>query len=370
MTPAVRQEVWAHPVSFATDPDRWAGELASWGATGVRLAHVYHSGRWLLSTTSPGRTVALPSGSWCPDTPGPWPVVDRDLLPRAVEALRAAGLHVIAWTVGLHSGAAVRQRPEWAARNAFGDPLAHALCPAHPGVVGAAADLVAAIAAREVDGIDLEAFAHLGHRHDGTHHKGEDRLRPADRWMLSVCFCRSCESAYSEVGLDPSQVQDHIVRAIGRQLAAPAVSGDTADDLTTALGTGVPALLAAVRAAAVELLLRRVAGAAGGTPLTLRATTDRWHTGGKTPGDPAALSALVGGLTISDLTGAGTLAAEWAAVPAPARATAGLVPGTGRRPDGAATAWYAFDLAPAGALAEALAGQPPSSGRAAPANQS
>jgi hypothetical protein len=365
---AVAQEVWAHPVSFLTDPDRRAADLAGLGVTAVRLAHTYHSGRWLLRSGTPGRTVDLPPGSWTRHAPGaPWPVVHPTAFDDAAEALRRAGMQVLGWVVGLHTD--TDTRPRWLLRNAFGDALRHALCPAQADVVTAAAGLVGAAAAAGVDGLDLEAFGFLGWAHDGGHRKGT--AGPAAQWLLSLCFCPACAAGLGAAGADPVAARMRVQRAVATLLAGPEPVDALPAVLPAMLGDDLHGALLTSRAAAVRRLLTAVRAAAGDLPLWLRATADPYSVGGRTGGDLAELHALVGGLLLSDLSGGAGPVTDLAAV----AGLPGAAVAVGLRPDAASTAaphpyrkvWYAYDLAAPAELARAVQGN---SGRPDPGYQS
>jgi hypothetical protein len=379
-----RCDLWAHPHSLATDAAAQSHRIAAAGYQAVRLAHVYHSARWLLTTSRPGEVADLPSGAWY----APDPLRARDPQPRAhhaspddhvaaaTGALRSAGLAVVGWIVGLHSSPLATAHPELALRNVFGHAYRHALCPAQPAVRRYAAALVADVAARGVDELDLEAYGYLGWQHASAHDKAGVPLRPADRWLLSLCTCPPCAEAYREADADPEDVRERAAGAVRRQLTDPRPAARTTmEDAVAALGRPVHDAVLRARSAVTAALVAQAAAAAGSTPVWLRATADPYAGAGKTGADPAGLAGAGVGLTLTDLSGdfaalrAELLAAAAAGVP-PHRITVGwsllaqhtlsradLDPLTGTVSDYAATAFYAYDLAPSARLgwpAEAL----------------
>ncbi|GAA3767336.1 hypothetical protein [Micromonospora maritima] len=303
----MRTEVYAHPVSFRADPAAQAARLAAAGVHTVRLAYAYHGGRWLLSTSDPGAVVDLDAGRWFrpagPDAGRLAPPVVADLAGPATAALTAAGVRTVAWLVGLHRSALATARPDLALRNAFGHAYRHALCPARAEVVAHAADLVRqAAGAPGVGGLDLEAYAYLGWAHQGAHEKVGVALRPADRWLLSLCLCAACAAEFAAAGVDPAALGDRVRAAVRGQLADPRPAApDLAEDAVTALGRSLHDTLLAVRAAVVRRLLAAAVAAAGDTPVSLRVTADPYATDGKAGGDPAGLGASAAGLTVSNL---------------------------------------------------------------------
>ncbi|TDD69829.1 hypothetical protein E1262_11150 [Jiangella aurantiaca] len=304
-------EMWAHPISFADDPVREAHRLAAAGISAVRLAFVYHSGRWLLTTSEPGTVVDLPSGAWF--RPGQYPA--RGPVPRrsfagpqepavrAAAALAAAGIETVAWLVGLHSTPLATAHPNLAIRNVFGHRYRHALCPAQPAVRRYAAALAADVATHDVTGLDLEAFGYLGWPHQGAHDKSGP-LRPADRWLLSLCTCPACARCLTSAGVGVEELTGRARTAIDAQLADPApAAADPSADAVTALGADLCDVVHAVRDRVVEELVRDVVAAARDLPVWLRATADRYACAGKTAGDLPALSTVAGHLVLTDLAG-------------------------------------------------------------------
>jgi hypothetical protein len=305
-------EVWAHPMSFSADPAREADRLAAAGITTVRLAHIYHSGRWLLTTSRPGAVADLPSGAWFSpgDYPrgGPTPMIAAPdaatAAPRASEALRAAGLSTIAWSVALHSTPLASMHPELAVVNAFGHPYRHALCPAQPAVRGYVTALVADLSARGVDGLDLEALGYLGWPHQGAHDKAEP-LRAVDQWLLSLCFCTACIQLFDAAGIQVEELRRRVATAVEAQLTAPGVGPDPDAEACAVLGGDLRDAVHAVRDRVVVTLAAQAVSAANGTPVWLRASRDRYACAGKAAGDLATLAASGCGLTLTDFGGDG-----------------------------------------------------------------
>jgi hypothetical protein len=292
-----------------------------------------------------------------------------DHVAAATTGLRSAGLAVVGWIVGLHSSPLATAHPELALRNVFGHVYRHALCPAQPAVRRYAAALVADVAARGVDELDLEAYGYLGWQHASAHDKTGVSLRPADRWLLSLCTCPACAGAYREAGADPEEVRERAAGAVRRQLADPHPAAPaTADDAVAALGRPLHDAVVRARSSVTARLVADAVVAAGATPVWLRATADPYAGGGKTGAHLADLAATGVGLTLTDLAGDFAalrmeLLAAAAAGVAPDRITVGwsllaqhtlgradLDPLTETVSHYAATAFYAYDLAPAARL--------------------
>ncbi|WP_410808946.1 hypothetical protein [Micromonospora sp. 067-2] len=368
----MRPEVYAHPVSFRADAAAQAARVADAGVGAVRLAYAYHSGRWLLSTSDPGAVADLDGGLWfAPSGSGGRfaPPVVADLAGPATAALGAAGVRTVAWLVGLHHGALATAHPELALRNAFDHPYRHALCPARPEVIEYATGLVRhAAAAPGVSGLDLEAFGYLGWAHQGAHEKVGVALRPADRWLLSLCLCAACRAEFAAAGVEGGDLARRVRNTVRDQLADPRPAApDPAEDAVAALGRELHDTVLAVRATVVRRLVTAAVTAAGATPVSLRVTTDPYATDGKVGGDLAGLGALTAGLTVSNLNGdlpalaadlaaarerTGALTAAWSgAVPAsPQRDRFAAAYDAARRAGADAFALYAYDLMPADRL--------------------
>lgn len=304
----MKVDLFAHPVSFRSDAVGEAERIAATGADGVVLALAYHSGRWLLTTSDPGAVVHLDAGRF-------FHAANDDLLGQEVVedtsadvagVLRAAGLDVSGWLVGLHQSAIATRRPDLALRNALGHRYRHALCPARPEVVAFARALVAgATHATGVSRLELEAFGYLGWAHQGAHEKVGAALRPADQWLLSLCVCSACSARFSAAGLDPVELTGRIATAVRSQLAEPRpAAADPAEDLDVALGSHLYRAVLRVRSQVSSDLVTAAVEAAGSTPVSLRVTADPHGCAGKTAGDLDQLAATGAGLTVTDLSGA------------------------------------------------------------------
>ncbi|MET9652218.1 hypothetical protein ABZZ44_18420 [Streptomyces sp. NPDC006460] len=327
----MRTEVFAHPVSFRRAPRVEAERLRAAGVDGVRLAYAYHGGRWLLTTSDPGAVVDFPAGRWfargdhedATDLSLP-ALGDEAML--ATDALVASGVDVTGWLVGLHQSPLAVARPDLALRNAFGHPYRHALCPAQPAVVRFARSLVAETARQAgVSGLELEAFGYLGWQHQSAHDKFGAELRPVDRWLLSLCFCSACAARFAAAGVDGAEAADRVRAAVLAQLADPRPAGGIAGDAATALGQDLHDTLLAVRAEVSIDLVRAVARASGGLPLSVRATDDPYACDGKSTGDLRALGYAAGSLTVTSLTG--DAAALWRDLVAAGRTGARIAAG-------------------------------------------
>ncbi|KYJ98870.1 hypothetical protein [Microbacterium sp. CH1] len=232
------------------DDDAAARRFAATGVDRVLLAAAYHGVRastpqhpkHRLVTADhsalymPARPEVWANRRFAPRAPGAW--APGDTFGEARDALMNAGVQVGAWLVLTHDDYGIRQSPDVTdvasdvrVRNAFGDVLSHALCPAAPDVVAYACGLVEEAAARGVTEIMLEAVGQMGAEHFGAHDKttGAD-WSEADAALLSICFCDACRSELNAGGLDTARVADAIRSSVGTGKAsvAAAIGEDSA----------------------------------------------------------------------------------------------------------------------------------------------
>jgi hypothetical protein len=270
---------YAYPWDVVGDPAA-PERLAGLGVEAVALAASYHSTR-AATPYHPGHRVLDVSHSafYLPVRPKAWGALvpaapswtAHDAYLRARDALAAAGLKVLAWTVLTHNSHLGAAHPGLVVRNAFGDPYTHALCPAHPDVVEYCERVVREIlTVGEPDGIILEACGPMGFGHQHSHEKTSG----AD-WnghlgdLLSLCFCAACAGGY------PAGVQDLVRAAVDRP-----------DPAVTSVEGALGAVAHEVRAARVGLsarlrarLVAEARSAAPGTPITLHANPSPWAAG-------------------------------------------------------------------------------------------
>ncbi|MET7438715.1 hypothetical protein ACFYQQ_21205 [Streptomyces sp. NPDC005496] len=308
----MKVEVFAHPLSFRADASVQAETLARNGVDGVRLAYAYHGGRWLLSTSEPGRVEDFTAGLWF--TPagvrrstGSTPALPvlGDQATTATSALTRAGIQVTAWLVGLHQSPLARARPDLALRNVFGHRYQHALCPAQPEVIRHAQYLVADAASQPgVSGLELEAFGYLGWAHQSAHDKFGVALRPVDRWLMSLCLCQACSNHFTAAGIDTAELTARVRGALRDQFThARPPSDRLQEDAVAALGGETLSVLLRVRARVTQDLVRAAAAAAPQLPVSIRTTMNPYACDGKAAGDFNGLAAAAGGVTVTNLAG-------------------------------------------------------------------
>jgi hypothetical protein len=260
MTAAIA--VAAYPWDLLDDPAA-ADAVAALGAERVSLAALYHSTRAFSPRNPRRRFVDAHHAAryWRPAPgvleglrlrPEPPAWADEDAFGAAAARLRARGVAVAAWVVVTHSSLLGRRHPELTLVDAWGDHLAHALCPAQPDVRAYAAALVGDLAGREdVDALELEACGYLGFPHGSHHEKCLVALDEVQAFLLSICFCPACAALYAGEGLEPEAVAAAVRGVLDGELAGTrAARGPLADRLGDEVAAGV---LAARRRAVTEL---------------------------------------------------------------------------------------------------------------------
>jgi hypothetical protein len=298
----VRTGAYLYPWDVDGDPAA-ADRLAGLGLTGVTLAAAYHAVRAVTPRHPGHRIVTRDAGIYFRADPARWrdarlrpaAAAPGDAAPgaampgdggpgtfeRASAALRAAGLSVTAWVVVTHNSR-VAGAGECLVRNAFGDVYPWALCAGSDAVREYAARLAAEAAALAgVDAIELEACGWYGFEHGSAHDKTGDVSAPAGGagdWLLSLCFCGACASAYRSAGGDPAELAA-LVRAAAD--GGPPLPGDVCAVIDTARAAASGRLLTGVLAA--------VRAAAPGRPVLVHSHPDPRAAGANPGYDPAVL---------------------------------------------------------------------------------
>lgn len=188
-----------------------AARLRDTGLDSISLAVSYHAGKF-VRPHAPRHKVYFPEDGvvyFRPDATRYGAI--KPLVGALAEAFDALGelsnaagdFAVTAWTVGLHNTPLGRAQPAFVVRNAFGDPLWNALCPAHPEVRAYLVALCADIAANQpVAEVAIETPGWQAYRH-GHHHEFElIALGPRAQILLGMCFCDACVAGAGAAGID------------------------------------------------------------------------------------------------------------------------------------------------------------------------
>ena len=146
---------YAYPWDVVGDPAA-AQRMLDVGVDAIALAANYHAARAATPLHPEHRFVDVEHAAcYLPVRTDRWrgrrlvPAqpsrVGSDSFRRARDELRRVGLPVHAWIVLTHNSLLGTRHAEYSARNAFGEPLRHGLCPAHDEVVDYCTTLVAEI---------------------------------------------------------------------------------------------------------------------------------------------------------------------------------------------------------------------------------
>ena len=250
------------------------------GADTVTIAASYHAAKLILPH-NPRRKVYYPDDGSLYFQPDPAAWHDSPIIPHVAVMAREAdplaalcqeagrtGLGVIAWTVCLHNTRLGERYPQYAPRNAFGDPAITYLCPSQPAARAYVRCLVGDLARRyPLQGIQLEAAHHLPFVHGFHHEMQQLPVTPALAVLLGLCFCDACLALAQDTGLDGQAVRGYVAREIGQLLEAEGGEHDPrarleaywADRLDGELGRYM-----ALRRVSVDALLREVYQAVDG----------------------------------------------------------------------------------------------------------
>ncbi|MGW1865703.1 hypothetical protein ACWCPS_09090 [Streptomyces mauvecolor] len=216
----MKASAFLYPWDVLGDPDAPA-RIADLGVRQVTLASAYHSTR-ALTPHHPGHRIVTaeyaavlyppdephwqgrelrpcPAGAWAPG----------DAYGEAAASLAAAGLDVHSWVVLAHNSRLGAEHPETSVVNAYGDRYPWAPCIAQPRVRAYLVALAAEAAARPgAGGTELESCGWYGLAHLHGHDKiAGVALDGTAEYLMSLCFCASCERGYGEVGLDACELR-------------------------------------------------------------------------------------------------------------------------------------------------------------------
>jgi hypothetical protein len=204
------------------------------GMTGINVAAIYHSGKF-LHVHNPRRRVVFPqSGTlyYRPDTawhgkqrivPPVWPTaLEDDFWPRLREATARRGMTLSAWTLGLHNSGIGNAYPDTAVVNAYGDRITTDLCAFHPDVAVYLTAAMRDIAANlGVDRVLIESLQHMPFRHGYHHEVIGVPTGPLVDFLLSLDFNPYTVEAGKAAGIDMHAVRSWVKLTLDRHFADP-----------------------------------------------------------------------------------------------------------------------------------------------------
>lgn len=196
-------------------PDVVVGRLQDAGIDSLTIATSYHAGKF-VRPHAPGRKVYFPEDgtAYFRTDPSRYGRILPTMNSRveyfdALGALarRAPEMPVTGWTVGLHNTPLGYAHPDLVVRNAFGDPLWNALCPAQPEVRRYLVSLCADLAHNHpVAEVAIETPGWQAYRH-GHHHEFElIDLTPRAQILLGMCFCDACRTGAAQAGINAADL--------------------------------------------------------------------------------------------------------------------------------------------------------------------
>lgn len=139
----------------------------------------------------------------------------EDVFAHLCDQAQARGLDVQAWTIFTHNSWLASQNPDCATRNAYGDAYWTDLCPANPRVRDYSRELAANLSRYPIRRLLAESLHYRPFEHGDHHERYLIRIPPAERRLMSLCFCPHCREAGRSAGLD----MEFLVRAVQTALA-------------------------------------------------------------------------------------------------------------------------------------------------------
>lgn len=203
--------------------DQTLDAIANAGFTAVNLATSYHAGKFLLPHNPQRRIHFAEDGSlyFQPDLAKYGRIhprvnslvsADGDPVGQVVRGTAERGMTYVAWVVLMHNSWLGERYPDATMHTAFGDPLIHSLCPAHPDVRAYAVAMIRDLVNRyDVAAIELESPGYMGFLH-GYHHEiiGVD-LDPVQQALLSISFNPAEISGAAAEGIDAEGLRRRVI---------------------------------------------------------------------------------------------------------------------------------------------------------------
>lgn len=191
------------------------------GTNALYVNGSYHSGRFLQPLSEQKILTRHGSGlSFEPDISmypeELQPVMDETVQPGLHEEIRGScerhGVAYNSWIVGLHSSSLGRAHPQYCSKNIFGAVFDYALCPSQPVVRQYLKGLVRNVCTvLKPRNLLLETPNFIGYIHGHHHELLLSQLGPVGEYLMSLCFCPSCQQRGEEAGIDVDALQE-IVR--------------------------------------------------------------------------------------------------------------------------------------------------------------
>lgn len=220
----MNKAIYTHAWDFADEGvDMVLERIRQTGCREVIVAMAYHAGRFLLPH-NPKRRIYYPEDGvvYFKADKARYagqrlkPVIasmldGRDLMGEIIEKATKLEMSVTAWFVCLHNSRLGFQNQNIVARNAFGDPYYHYLCPMNQDASGYVLNLLDDFTSRYAcNGIFLESLSYSGFEH-GYHHEFYGVTINAElSALLGLCFCEACRRAAKKRGIDVERLAEAV----------------------------------------------------------------------------------------------------------------------------------------------------------------
>jgi hypothetical protein len=124
-------------------------------------------------------------------------------------------LKLISWTVCLHNSHLGRKYPDCTERNAFGESYPPYLCPSNLAVRNYIKALLKDLS-RNYDfmGLELESLSFGGFGHFHGHEKIGFELNNVTVFLLSLCFCQSCQQRAKDMNIDTNSLRQKVKKLL------------------------------------------------------------------------------------------------------------------------------------------------------------
>lgn len=225
---AARLTMFAYPWDMKVDGvAESVGLVANAGCRQLALAVAYHSADVLaprrehraqamveanvahLALRGAFSGLALRTGTLAAQYPGLGAEIAR--------AADQAGIGLTAWVILCHNSALATEQPAASLEDCFGGRSGHALCPSNPKVRTYALELCRQVLEIGIfDELFVESAAYLVAPHGHPHEIAAVRDDPATRYLRSLCFCPSCLSSGSSMGIDGRELREWVKRALSQ----------------------------------------------------------------------------------------------------------------------------------------------------------
>jgi len=217
------------------------------GLTGISVATSYHSVEHLRPHgvrptlfRSEGALYFQPQRSLFITTkieprPSPW-LVGHNPLKTISSRCESLGMHLISWTVCCHSSYLGSRYPECTLHDAFGNPYPPGLCPANESVRSYLKAVVRDLVSHyKMFAIEVESLCYDTWRHTHHHEKIGVPLGAVEKFLMGLCFCKSCRNRAEARGIEMEHLQTAVQEILLQSWSEGKVHGGTAADLVESL---------------------------------------------------------------------------------------------------------------------------------------